>query len=68
MAVGVFPVWEGRKDLGHTFKSIYLDVTGKQHPSKFHRSDAVFVDAKEGGVSPPSERVAEVHEKKGEDQ
>lgn len=56
MAVGIFPVWEGRKDLWGTMKSIYLDISGKQHPSKFHRPEATYVEGKEaGGDSPPSE-------------
>ncbi len=46
--VGVFPVWEGRKDLWGTARSIYLDVTGKQHPKRFHSPEATFVEGKEG--------------------
>ncbi|KAL3423502.1 urea active transporter [Phlyctema vagabunda] len=44
-AVGIFPVWEGRKEMAETAKAIWLDVTGKQHPSKYHNSTATFVDA-----------------------
>lgn len=36
--VGLYPLFEGRHSLFHTVKSIYLDVTGKQHPSKHHRN------------------------------
>jgi urea-proton symporter len=55
MAVGVFPVWEGRKALWFTIKRIYLDVSGKQHPSKFHRPEAMYVEGKEaGGETPPN--------------
>lgn len=53
LCVGIFPVWEGRKDLWGTCKSIYLDVSGKQHPSKFHRSEATYVEGKETGADTP---------------
>jgi len=52
--VGLFPIWEGRKTLMHTFKSIFLDVTGKRHP-KMQAHDAVAVDEHPtpGDVTPP---------------
>jgi hypothetical protein len=53
--VGVFPVWEGRKDLWGTANSIYLDITGKQHPSKFHRPEATYVEGKDVGSDTPPE-------------
>ncbi|KAH7319206.1 urea active transporter-like protein [Rhexocercosporidium sp. MPI-PUGE-AT-0058] len=53
MCVGVFPVWEGRKELLFTFKAIYLDVTGKQHPSKHHRPETTYVEGKEPGTDTP---------------
>jgi Na+/proline symporter len=31
-AVGLYPLWEGRKTSGHTFKAIYLDITGRGRP------------------------------------
>lgn len=44
--VGIFPVWEGRETLSHTLKSIYLDITGKQHPSRTrYLTEAVYVDS-----------------------
>ncbi|KAG9632293.1 urea active transporter-like protein, partial [Aureobasidium melanogenum] len=30
--VGIYPVFEGRKTIIRTFKSMYLDATGKKHP------------------------------------
>jgi len=68
LCVGVFPVWEGREALYHTFKSIYLDVTGKQHPSKYHNSEAVYVegqreDGKDGAETPPPDKEMDVSEK-----
>lgn len=67
MCVGVYPVWEGRKDLWFTFKSIYLDITGKQHPSKFHRPEATYVEGKDTGSDTPpvmNEKSAEIIEDK----
>lgn len=61
LAVGVFPVWEGRKDLWATAMAIWLDVTGQQHPSKFHRSDGTFVEGV--GVETPK-RVMDMEKEK----
>ncbi|ROV87240.1 hypothetical protein VMCG_10761 [Cytospora schulzeri] len=36
-AVGLFPVFEGRRTLVNTVKLIFLDVTGKHHPQKMTR-------------------------------
>ncbi|KAJ4413510.1 urea active transporter [Gnomoniopsis sp. IMI 355080] len=33
-AVGLFPVFEGRKTLAYTAKAIFLDLTGKKHPGE----------------------------------
>ncbi|CAJ2504598.1 Uu.00g119920.m01.CDS01 [Anthostomella pinea] len=35
-AVGIFPVFEGRRTLLHTFKAIALDISGKKHPETIH--------------------------------
>ena len=51
--VGIFPVIEGRNDLLYVFKAIYLDVTGKKHPSKYHGPEATFVEGKEMGTDTP---------------
>lgn len=32
MMVGIYPLWEGRKSMAHTVKSIYLDIMGKRRP------------------------------------
>ena len=66
--VGIFPLWEGRQALYHTFRSIYLDVTGKQHPSKFHRTEAVYVEgekegSKDGTDSPSVGKEWDISEK-----
>ncbi|TAQ86565.1 hypothetical protein B7494_g5120 [Chlorociboria aeruginascens] len=45
--VGIFPVWEGRKALWFTSKSIWLDITGKQRPNRFHGPEGTFVEGKE---------------------
>jgi urea-proton symporter len=56
--VGLFPLWEGREAMAHTVKSIFLDITGKQHPAKFHMHQGVEVtEAKEksdGLDTPPA--------------
>jgi Na+/proline symporter len=36
IGVGLFPVFESRKTLARTVKSIYLDITGKSHPKTIH--------------------------------
>lgn len=33
ICVGIYPLWEGRKSMAHTFKSIYLDILGRRGPS-----------------------------------
>jgi hypothetical protein len=61
--VGIYPLWEGRQGMGHTFKSMYLDITGKSHPSKFHAHGAGITEAveekSEGTETPPSKDVGE---------
>jgi hypothetical protein len=47
--VGVYPLWEGRKTSIRTFKSIYLDITGKQKPPKA----SVVTEGDSGAVTPP---------------
>lgn len=32
LCVGIYPLWEGRKSMAHTFKSIYLDILGQRGP------------------------------------
>jgi hypothetical protein len=69
LCVGIFPVWEGKDALYHTFKAIYLDITGKQHPSTYHTSAAIYVegqkgDSKDGQDTPPNKEM-EVSEKTG---
>ncbi len=40
-AVGLFPVFEGRRTLVNTAKYIFLDITGKQHPKAIHGQEPV---------------------------
>ncbi|KAK6612456.1 sodium symporter family protein [Botrytis cinerea] len=54
LTVGVYPVFEGRHSLARTAKAIYLDITGKQHPSKHHRPEATYVEGvKDDGTETP---------------
>ncbi|KAH0606650.1 uncharacterized protein H6S33_003484 [Morchella sextelata] len=47
MMVGIYPLWEGRKSMAHTAKSIYLDLTGKRGPMIQGRSAVVEADGDE---------------------
>ncbi|KAF4636182.1 hypothetical protein G7Y89_g1906 [Cudoniella acicularis] len=53
--VGIYPVWEGKDALAFTIKAIYLDVTGKKHPSTFHTSTATYIgeEKETGGTETP---------------
>jgi urea-proton symporter len=31
--VALYPLWEGRHSMAHTFKSIFLDITGRRKPA-----------------------------------
>ncbi|CZR59441.1 probable DUR3-Urea permease [Phialocephala subalpina] len=46
--VGIYPLWEGRKSMGHVFKAIYLDVTGRKHPRSYYAHGAGTVEGIEG--------------------
>lgn len=54
-AVGIFPVWQGRKTIAHTVKSMYLDVTGQRKPILQGRVQAVE-EEKENGTMTPDEK------------
>ncbi|KAK5163021.1 hypothetical protein LTR04_002801 [Oleoguttula sp. CCFEE 6159] len=55
--VGIYPLWEGRKTSAHTFKSIFLDVTGKKKPVVHGRAAGVEEEESEGAGTPP-EKIA----------
>lgn len=59
-AVGLFPIFEGRQTLAKTFRFIYLDMTGKQHPKTIHVQETVV----SGDVTPP-EKVGTKEEASG---
>lgn len=52
-AVGLFPVFEGRKSLFRTFKFIYLDLTGKWHPKSIQAEEVAGEKGTPGDVTPP---------------
>jgi len=56
-AVGLFPVFEGRKTLIRTFKFIYLDVTGKWHPNTIQAQEATGEKSTPGDETPPEKAV-----------
>ncbi|KAI1662819.1 Na+/solute symporter [Daldinia decipiens] len=56
-AVGLFPVFEGRKTLARTFKAIALDLSGKKHVKNIRADNgAAAIDGKAalGTETPPS--------------
>ncbi len=57
LCVGVFPLWQGRKTMAHTVKSILLDISGKKHPAIHGRASAVG-DEETSGVATPDEKTA----------
>jgi hypothetical protein len=66
-AVGLFPVFEGRHTLKHTFKSIFLELTGKRKPRRtiIHAARAVTPDEKRpsGSDTPPEKESAAIDKK-----
>ncbi|KAF2661959.1 urea active transporter [Lophiostoma macrostomum CBS 122681] len=50
--VGLYPLWEGRHTSARTFKSIFLDITGKRKPPK-----GPLVTEGEDGSNTPTEKV-----------
>jgi hypothetical protein len=65
LCVGVYPLWEGRASMLHTFKAIYLDATGQEHPSKHHAPGAMITEGLEheksdGLETPPQKDEASV--------
>lgn len=68
LCVGVYPVIEGRKELLFTVKAIYLDITGKKHPSSYHTPEATYGEEKDakvdGGADTPPSKEATIGEEK----
>lgn len=63
-AVGVFPVWEGRKTLVHTVKSIFLDLSGRKHPKVIHAERAVPDDESSTSPDSPSKKESAMIDEK----
>jgi urea-proton symporter len=57
-AVGIFPVWQGRKTIAHTFKCMYLDATGKWKPT-IHGNAVAVEDESKGSATPTNEATEE---------
>ncbi|RKU39893.1 hypothetical protein DL546_001318 [Coniochaeta pulveracea] len=51
-AVGLFPVYEGRKTLLRTFKYIYMDVTGKWSPNTAMLHTHEVTEGQDGKATP----------------
>jgi Na+/proline symporter len=64
ICVGLYPLWEGRKSMWHTLRAIFMDATGKEHPSKYHGHAAtvqgIEAEGKSDGLdTPPQIKGAE---------
>ncbi|KAG9943499.1 urea active transporter-like protein, partial [Aureobasidium melanogenum] len=57
--VGIYPVFEGRKTIIRTFKSMYLDATGKKHPVTHGRATIAETAVVEEKMEEKKERDAE---------
>lgn len=63
-AVGLYPLWEGRHSLTHTFSAMFKDLTGKRSPKQMH-AEAEVVEGKDGGSggsganTPPAKSLAD---------
>ena len=57
-AVGLYPLWEGRKSLAHTFSEMFKDLTGKRGKQ---RPVVEIVEGREGesGGQSPRKSIAE---------
>lgn len=49
--VGLYPLWEGRHSMAHTFRGIVLDIRGKRKPT-LHGREGVVEDDSEGSRTP----------------
>jgi hypothetical protein len=58
--VGLYPLWEGRATMARTFKSIYLDITGKKKFGVIQHEAELIED---NGSASPAEKVAELPNK-----
>jgi len=54
--VGLFPLWQGRKTMAHTVKSIIMDISGKKHPVTHGRASVAGTE--EDGLETPDENSA----------
>ncbi|KAL2148260.1 hypothetical protein VTH82DRAFT_2408 [Thermothelomyces myriococcoides] len=57
IGVGLFPIFESRKTLVRTVKSIFLDLTGKSHPKTIH-ARAMEDQNSPGDVTPTEKSMA----------
>jgi urea-proton symporter len=55
VCVGLFPLWQGRKTMAHTVKSMILDLSGKKKAPIHGRVQEVAED--ESGHETPEEKV-----------
>jgi len=58
--VALYPLWEGRHSMAFTFKSIFLDITGKKKPAIQGRQGQVIEGKASDGDTPPEPEKADV--------
>lgn len=58
IGVGLFPVFEGRKTLAHTFKSIFQDIVGGRRVAA-SRAELIHADSHTSGDVTPLEKTSE---------
>jgi urea-proton symporter len=63
--VGIFPLWQGRKTMMHTVKSMILDMRGKYHPTLHGRVGEVGSDEGDGITGEKKDTAEVVQEKNG---
>ncbi|KAI9771135.1 MAG: hypothetical protein M1840_002486 [Geoglossum simile] len=56
--VALYPLWEGRHSMAHTFKAIYLDITGKKKPAiQGRHGEVIEGETSDGGTPTDPEKT-----------
>ena len=60
-SVGIFPLWEGRHSMAHTFKAIYKELSGHGPPKKQHVMDGqdIGTPSEDEGVKGTKGKISE---------
>jgi hypothetical protein len=57
MAVGIYPLIEGRHGIAHTFKCMYLDARGRYHPKRSQSQVVETYEGEEGETPTADEKI-----------